>query len=612
MSPADPLALGAEFQTTLTAPERHAHGVHYTLAAEIQRVIQPTIVRPWQRRIAATPLEHLPALHAELLAYRVLDPACGCANFLIIAFHELKALEATLLARAPFLQPGVRVTQLLGIDLDPRAVAIARTALQQTASDPAADLTTSIVHADALFCDWPFAHAIVGNPPFQSKNKAARELGAAYLARLRRRWPDVPGRADLCAHWFRRAHAALPANGRAGLVATNTIRDNDTRRASLDHLLANGATITEAVSTQVWPDEAASVHVSIVNWLKGDDPAPKHLWEQQGDAATSPWRCHQLQNIPASLTPRVDVTGARDLPTNRHPKVCFQGITPGHRGFIVDAALAERWQRDDPANRDVLFPYLIGDDLLDAPNSAPTRWLIDLADRDLAAARRHAGPFAHLEAHVLPAREAAAALESTRNTAAVQEDPRARQNHHHRNFLARWWSPAYRREDLLTALSHLPSYIACSRVTRRPIFERIPSHIRPGDALQVFTFADDYAFGVLQSDIHWQWFLARSSALKQDPRYTSRTVYDSFPWPPSPSPTAIAAVTAAAARLRHERRAHATSSGLRALHRHLETSPHHPLHALQSTLDAAVRTAYAMPETADPRAFLLDLNTRAT
>ena len=590
---------------TLDPRDRHARGAHYTLAAEIQRVLQPTLLRPWQRRIAAASPSELPALHAELVRFRVLDPACGAGNFLLAAYHALNQLEAELRARAPHLPPGVRVTQCLGLDIDAHAIALARAALRAASGDPS-DLTATIVHADALFTPWPPADAIVGNPPFQAKNKARSELGAAYLARLRRRYPDVPGRADHCVHWFRLAHAALPPGGRAGLVATNTIRDNDTRRASLEHLIAHGATITEAVATQVWPDDAV-VHVSIVNWIKGESPDPKLLWEQLGDAPDAPWRCHQLSTIPASLSPRVDVTGARDLPGSDHPKVCFQGQTPGHRAFVVDHALAAAWLRDDPNNRAVLFPYLIGDDLLDAPDSAPSRWLIDFGDRDLAEARRHRLPFAHLEAHVLPARSAAAARESARNAAAAAEDPRARQNAHHRNFLARWWRPAYRRDDLLAALSRLPRYIACSRVTRRPIFEFIPATVRPGDALQVFTFADDRAFGVLQSDLHWQWFLARSSALKLDPRYTSRSVYSSFPWPDPGIHDAT--IAAAAEHLRRERRRHA-HAGLRALHRHLEATPSHPLHAAQADLDAAVRRAYGMTDRDDPLAVLLARNAR--
>jgi hypothetical protein len=604
-APREEFAQAIEFQRTLDPRDRHARGVHYTHEPEIQRVIQPTIVRPWQQRIAAAPLADLPALHAELTRFRVLDPACGCANFLIIAFHALRQLEAELLARAPHLTPAVRITQCLGLDSDADAIKLARAALRAASGDPS-DLTATILHADALLCELARRRRDRRQPALPIKEQGP----PGARRRLPRPTPPaLPGRPRP----RRPVHALVPPrprrpppNGRAGLVATNTIRDNDSRRASLDYILANGATITEAVSTQIWPD-AAGVHVSIVNWIKGESPGPKFLYEQIGDRSDAPWRCHQLSKIPASLSPRVDVTGAHDLPGNDDPKVCFQGLTPGHRAFVVDAALAETWLRDDPRTREVLHPYLIGDDLLDAPDSAPTRWLIDFADRDLAAARRFIKPFAHLEADVCPARQAAAAQESARNAAAAHEDPRARQNSHHRNFLTRWWIPAYRRDDLLAALSKIPRYIACSRVTRRPIFEFIPADVRPGDALQVFTFADDFAFGVLQSAIHWQWFLARCSALKRDPRYTSRSVYSSFPWP-TPDPDTVTLVARAAEHLRRERRRHAGASGLRTLHRHLEATSSHPLHAAQADLDAAVRAAYGMHEHDDPLAFLLDLN----
>src|SRR6202042_583760 len=97
-------------------------------------------------------------------------------------------------------------------------------------------------------------------------------------------------------------------------------------------------------------------------------------------------------------------------------------------------------------------------------------------------------------------------------------------------------------EDMLEALGRLTRYIACSRVTRRPIFEFVSSNIRPGDALQVFALEDDYSFGILQSDIHWQWFTERCSGLKIDPRYTSESVYSTFPWPQTPSAAQVALV----------------------------------------------------------------------
>src|SRR5258708_579184 len=121
-----------------------------------------------------------------------------------------------------------------------------------------------------------------GNPPFQSKNKMQVELGRAYLNRLKKQFPEVPGRADYCVYFLRKTHDQLRTNGRAGLVGTNTIRQNYSREGGLDYIVGSGGSIVEAVSTQQWSGEAA-VHVSIVNWIKGVAPGPKRIVFQAED-----------------------------------------------------------------------------------------------------------------------------------------------------------------------------------------------------------------------------------------------------------------------------------------------------------------------------------------
>ena len=59
----------------------------------------------------------------------------------------------------------------------------------------------------------------------------------------------------------------------------------------------------------------------------------------------------------------------------------------------------------------------------------------------------------------------------------------------------------------------------------------VSSSVRPGDALQAFALADDYSFAVLQSKTHYLWFHAKCSNMKSDPRYTSESVFHTFPWP---------------------------------------------------------------------------------
>ncbi|MGD0680026.1 MAG: DNA methyltransferase [Polyangiaceae bacterium] len=641
----EPPIFGTLFQNSMDKEERHALGAHFTNEAEIARVIGPTIVRPFRERIAsASTAKELTAIRQELLSLRVLDPACGSGNFLYTAFREMKRLELEIIARVrskfqlktqqQAKTAHVSLRQFFGIDKDSFAVELAKVELllakklaideaeafiekEQLQFDEVVDralpldnLEANILCDDALFCAWPQASVIIGNPPYQSKNKAQAEFGAAYMNRVRKRHPGVPGLADYCVYWFRRAHDELAEGGRAGLVGTNTIRENKSRVGGLDYIVAHGGTITEAVSTQVWPGEAV-LHVSIVNWIKGTAEGNKTLWVQDGDGVDAPWEKFELPVINSALSTRVDVTMAKDLACNEKPKTFFQGQTPGHtKGFVIPKEKAEQWIASDKRNADILFPYMIGDDLLDNEDSSSERKLLDFGDRDLVEASRYKLPFAHVQAIVLPDREKALAKEQQRSEEAREDDPNAHVNKHHANFMKRWWKLSYRREDMLEALAEIPRYIVCSRVTRRPIFEFVSKDVRPGDALQVFAFADDYSFGILQSDIHWQWFVERCSGLKVDPRYTSETVYATFPWPQTPTAAQARALATASAALRKFRRAVIRKEKicLRQLYRLLELPGEHPVKEAQKKLDDAVRAAYGMRAKADPLRFLLELN----
>ncbi|MGH9270818.1 MAG: hypothetical protein ACRDZ2_06060 [Ilumatobacteraceae bacterium] len=88
--------------------------------------------------------------------------------------------------------------------------------------------------------------------------------------------------SDYVAYWFRKTHDLLPDGGRAGLVGTNTIREVDTRKVSLDYIVDNGGTITDAWSSLPWSGDAV-VHVSLVNWEKGPSDQPRTLWLDEGE-----------------------------------------------------------------------------------------------------------------------------------------------------------------------------------------------------------------------------------------------------------------------------------------------------------------------------------------
>jgi len=83
----NPAIFGTIFQQSMDAEERHAYGAHFTSEADILRIITPTIVRPWRERIAqASTMKDLLALRADLMSFKVLDPACGSGNFLYLSY----------------------------------------------------------------------------------------------------------------------------------------------------------------------------------------------------------------------------------------------------------------------------------------------------------------------------------------------------------------------------------------------------------------------------------------------------------------------------------------------------------------------------------------------
>lgn len=646
-SAVNPSIFGSFFEGAMEAGERHKAGAHYTYEIDIKKIVDPVIVQPFREAIdhaleSDAPLDALYAVLDDLRAYRVLDPACGSGNFLFVAYREMKMLEKRILVHlrelsrsrddakclARFLEtkPYVSTKQFFGLDIKPFAVEVARMTLMvakelwctenkdifdRENALPLDNLDQNILCVDALLDGdahraWPEADAIIGNPPFQSKNKMQEEFGAEYVARLRAAYPDVPGRADFCVYWFRRAHDHLKPNGRAGLVGTNTIRQNYSREGSLDHIVHNGGVIYSAVSSQVWHGEAV-VHVSIACWKKGAFTGQRYLFDADKDGEL---QRHEVDQIGSSLSVGTDVTAAKELHCNIEPKRVFQGQTHGHEGFLLERHAAEKLLKKEKRYSDVLKPFLTGDELVSEQGSQPSRFVIDFSGMDVSKAASYKSLFAHLEKHVLPEREARAIEQETENKAALKKNPKAKVNKHHIVFFNRWWQLSWGREDMLKVLRPLSRYIVTPQVTSRAMFEFLSSEIHPNAALMVFAFDDDYSFGLLQSTIHARWWRSKGSSMKSDPRYTTESVWDTFPWPQKPTQKQVEAVASAAKALR-EARTKAMREGkqtLRDLYRLMEKPGKNPLRELHAALDKAVLAAYGFDAKQDLLAQLLELN----
>jgi hypothetical protein len=637
----NPAIFGTIFQSSMGEEARHAFGAHFTTELDILKIVHPTIIQPWREKIAkAKTLKDMKQLRRELSVFKVLDPACGSGNFLYVAFRELKRIEMELLnkihtefpksAAEIGTQSIVSIKQFHGMDYNQFAVELAKVTLmlakeiaiketrdwvdtiqtgipfQMEETLPLDNMDENILFVDALFTDWIEADVIIGNPPYQSKNKMQEEYGIEYLNKLWNAYPDVPGRADYCVYWFYKAHQNLRNRGFAGLVGTNTIRQNYSREGSLDYITDNGGVIFNAISSQPWSGDAV-VFVSIVNWTKGDFQGKKRLYvEDKNDELQE----YILDNINSSLSLQIDVTEAKILGCNKSPKKVFQGQTHGHEGFLVTKTEGLKMLAKNEVNHTVVKPFLIGRELVANEKSQPERFVIDFTDIDIIEAASFLEPYEMVKKSVLPDREAKAKEQERKNQDALRNNPKAKVNKHHVNFFNKWWQLSYGRKDLLDALSKLKRYIACSRVSARPIFEFVSAKINPNDALMIFAFDDDYTFGIIQSSAHVLWYQEKCSSMKGDPRYTPNTIWDTFPFPQTPKLADVNKVAVAAKELRDKRNEVMNKHNytLRDIYRILEEPGANPLKDAHRKLDDAVLNAYGFSKRKDLLTQLLQLN----
>jgi hypothetical protein len=625
-----PVIFGTLFEQSLDKPERHAYGAYFTSEADIQKVVLPTIVRPWRQRIeAADTLDELGQVEQDMLAFQVLDPACGSGNFLYVAYRELRRLEQQLHQkrilrgreagrREAMPLAFVSTRQFHGIDLRPFAIEVAKVTLmlaRKLAADelgdertylPLDDLDANFQTANAVTAQWPDFDVCIGNPPYLGAKRLLDEKPAEEIAAIEREYPDIGGLADYVVYWFRKTHDLMPEGAHAGLVGTSNIRSGDSRKHSLDYIVDNGGVIYEAVSSQPWSGDA-TVEVSIVNWTKGAYDGPRTLWLSRGTTKMD------VPEITGSLSPTTDLRSAKKLTVNRRPKVCFQGQTPQHTpGFVLSPDQAAAFIEADPKAAQVIHPFLIGEEL--NGNGQPSRYVIDIDAPDVMEAELQAGSgvMAYLRTTVLPDRQVSAAREADKNGRLLDANPGRNVTWHQRNFLDKWWQLGWRRQEMVSAITGLSRYIALSRVavwTRQSVYAFVDPEIRPADALQVFAFEDDYSFGILHSSYHRAYFEERCSKMRVDLRYTPNTVWDTFPWPQAPTEEAVDAVAAVSARLiafRDERLADGLS--LEQQYNSLRDPGRNPLRILQEELDVTVADAYGFSPDDDPLAQLLSLN----
>ena len=533
-SKVEPAIFGNIFEYSMNNIEQHATGAHYTYEKDIMKIIRPTIIQPFIEKIQkAQTLKKLLQLREELAQIKILDPACGSGNFLYIALRELKNLELEILNkiqenfssyRISEVYSLISVNQFYGIDINLFAVELAKITLyfgkkifndlflkyvknQQLALEtknnqfifdiedqtlPFDDLDANIFIEDAIFCEWPKADFIIGNPPFLGGKYLRTERGDEYATKIYKAFPEVKGQPDYCVFWFRKAHN-MPAK-RIGLVGTNSIAQGVSREAGLKYIVDKKGIIVDAVSTQVWSG-IANVHVSIVNWIKNKKAIPSAIYLDG----------KKVKAINSSLKAQADYTGAKQLSENAAKS--FEGCQLAGKGFVISPEMAKTWIKQDAKNKKVLKPMIDGKTLVSP--CMELDWVIDFNDMSLEQASMYSLPFEHVKKYVKPERM-------------NNKEKRRREN---------WWLFGRSRPNMRKALKGLKCYFCLPKIAKYTFFRAIDISILPCEANMVIASDDFFILGILNSKVHLDWVSAQSSTLEDRTRYTNTTCFMTFPFP---------------------------------------------------------------------------------
>jgi hypothetical protein len=338
--------------------------------------------------------------------------------------------------------------------------------------------------------------AIVGNPPFMGGQKITGNLGDDYreylvkwLARGQR------GSADLVAYFFLRAWQLLQKGGGLGMLATNTIAQGDTREVGLDQLTSDGCVIPRAVPSRKWPG-MASLEVAHVWLRRGGWPGPFELDDKP------------VMGITSFLTPPGTVTG-KPYRLKANEGKSFIGSYVLGMGFVLEPEEAQQLLDKDPRNRDVLFPYLNGEDLNSRPEQSPSRWVINFFDWPIEKAMEYPDCFRIIEENVRP--------ERMKNNRKVYRDY--------------WWQYAEKRPALYRTIAGMERVLVKAEVGNKLSFALVPNEWVFSHMLIVFALDDFASLVMLQSVIHEVWARQYASSMRTDLRYTPSDCFETFPLP---------------------------------------------------------------------------------
>ena len=539
-----PAVFGSLFQGVMDPVERRQIGGHYTSEKDILKLIRPLFLDAFRAEFAAAKSDRstrrtarLEALQIQLGTTRFLDPACGCGNFLVITYRELRALELEILlelhsgqqqfsADEVYSLSMIDVDQMHGIEIEEFPTRIAEVALWLV--DHQANIALSeafgqlfrriplkksphIVCANALRIDWEsvlpaeLCNYVLGNPPFVG----SKYLGDDQRADMAAVWGNVKGAGvlDFVTAWYRKAAEYMKGTRIVtAFVSTNSISQGEQPGIIWNELFGRwNIRIHFAHRTFVWESEArgkAHVHCVIIGFAAFDCDS-KLIFDYEtgaGDASVTTAK---------NISPYLIEGPSLALPNISKPVCRVPEMGIGNKPIDGGNYLFSNDEKNDFVNGEPgaakWFRKWIGSDEFINGWHRWCLWLGECPPHELRAMPK-----------ALERIEAVRKFRLASKSAPTQKLAATPTRFHVENFPSK-------------------SFLVVPKVSseRRPF---IPiGFMSPetlcSDLVFIVSNATQFHFGILSSTMHMAWMRQVAGRLKSDYRYSTGLVYNNYPWP---------------------------------------------------------------------------------
>ena len=540
-----PAIFGAMFQGVMDETKRHDLGAHYTSEENILKVIRPLFLDRLREEFDTICLLTGPSkrvklqqFHDRIAALKFLDPACGCGNFLLIAYRELRRLEMDVLEELHKDDPGmvldvstlckVNVSQFYGIEIEQFPAEIAKVALwlmdhlcnlevadrfgQYFARIPI-KASPHIVCANALTTDWgtlsPSFDYIFGNPPFLGFTWMSAEQKAEMLALFPKN-----KNLDFVCGWYKKtsdycvATASSPSP-RCAFVSTNSITQGETAAFFWPNLSVE---IDFAYRTFKWHNEAkdnAAVHCVIIGFhsrglaAEGAQRGRKVIYDVDGSVVVAKHINGYLMDAPDVLIE------SRSAPICNVPPMNFGNMPRDGGNLIIETEDYEAFVQAEPQALPLIHPLLGAEEFLNRKQRY-CLWLDGASPALIAKC-----PLVKERIEKCREMRLASKAAATRKFAATP------------GLFCQITQPEGKDYIIVPCVSsERREYVPIGFLT---------AETKVTNLVQIIPSATLYHFGVLTSRMHNAWMRAVCGRLKSDYRYSKDIVYNNFIWPRSVS-----------------------------------------------------------------------------